>query len=117
MGSDEYTSVGGGGALKLKGAKVQKKKNKKKNKDKQVAKGLVAADNLERASSDAPPQDGNDGLERRTPGANDGPQPADEGHQVQKTESERRFQEIRKKRVRRLLHIRRSVFQTYPPSP
>ncbi|KPM44037.1 hypothetical protein AK830_g2513 [Neonectria ditissima] len=86
MASDEYTT-GGGGALKLKGAKVQKRKKKRdksaleKNLGSEVANKTSTAE--ESKKDDKADDDDND----------DG-RPA-----VQKTEAEKRHEEIKRKRL------------------
>lgn len=82
MGSDDYAVVGGGGALKLKGAKIQKKKKKRSKTDleKNLETGAVKKD--DKKDDD-----------------HQGEEDLDETPEVQKTESERRHEEIKKKRV------------------
>lgn len=88
MASDEYSVVGGGGALKLKGAKVHKKKKKRdksdleKNIGKEVAKKGNAAEDKAKDKADEEDED-------------DRPV-------VQKTESEKRHEEIKRKRLLQL---------------
>ena len=87
MASDEYSVVSGGGALKLKGAKVQKKKKKKDKSslEKVIAtgeKGVVKKSNLPAEEGKADDKDSDD-----------------ERPAVQKTESERRHEETKRKRV------------------
>ncbi|KAI1363555.1 hypothetical protein F5Y08DRAFT_309077 [Xylaria arbuscula] len=99
MPADDYVSAGAGGALKLKGAKVQKskkKKNKSKDKDKSAS--------IERALSgtpgaDAQPEKGDidDAKKATTPGADSDPEPE------YKTEAERRHEEAMKKKMQRML--------------
>lgn len=114
MASDEYSVVGGGGALKLKGAKVHKKKKKRdksdleKNIGKEVAKKGNAAEDKAKDKADEEDED-------------DRPV-------VQKTESEKRHEEIKRKRVSRLFvparhpsatnHVSCSSFSWQnPPAP
>ncbi|KAF4582139.1 DUF1754-domain-containing protein [Ophiocordyceps camponoti-floridani] len=82
MPSDEYVAVGGSGALRLKGGKVQKHKKKKKtdkSKEKEVAEKLSRP---------------------KTPDPDAGPGPDDDDDvPAQKTESERRYEEAKKKRM------------------
>ncbi|KAH8733679.1 hypothetical protein BGZ61DRAFT_474340 [Ilyonectria robusta] len=92
MASDEYSVVGGGGALKLKGAKVHKKKKKRdksdleKNIGKEVAKkGNAAEDKAKDKAKDKADEEDED----------DRPV-------VQKTESEKRHEEIKRKRLLQL---------------
>jgi protein FAM32A len=84
MPSDDYTAVGGGGgALKLKGAKVTKKKKKSKDKsdlEKNIGAGGSGKGVAERGS-----------LPRE--------EPEEHGEGSTKTESERRHDELKKKRV------------------
>ncbi|KAI1761391.1 DUF1754-domain-containing protein [Hypoxylon sp. FL1150] len=83
MPTDDYASVGGGGALKLKGGKVLKNKKKKKSK----------ASNLERSSSA-----GDDSILKETERA------VDEGMATEhKTEAERRHEEANKKKMMKML--------------
>lgn len=118
MASDEYSVVGGGGALKLKGAKVHKKKKKRdksdleKNIGKEVAKkGNAAEDKAKDKAKDKADEEDED----------DRPV-------VQKTESEKRHEEIKRKRVSRLFvparhpsatnHVSCSSFSWQnPPAP
>ncbi|KYK61578.1 hypothetical protein DCS_02721 [Drechmeria coniospora] len=92
MPSDDYTAVGGGGALRMKGAKVQKKKKKK---DKSaLGKGLL--DSAEKAMVKQ-----GDGKSDKRPTSED--READEDDCAapvpQKTESERRYEEVKRKRL------------------
>ena len=88
MPSDDYAPLGGGGALKLKGSKVEKKKKKKKPKS-DLEKNLAVAeiDESKKAakSPEAAAAEGEQLEERQAP---------------QKTEAEKRHEEIRRKRVR-----------------
>lgn len=84
MPSDDYTSVGGGGALKLKGAKVTKKKKKK---DKSNLEKNLGASGKEVTQRESP--------SREKPDENEDEDPPEST----KTESERRHDELRKKRV------------------
>ncbi|KAF4984943.1 hypothetical protein FDECE_16951 [Fusarium decemcellulare] len=94
MGSDEYTAVGGGGALKLKGAKVHKKKKKRDKTD--LEKNLGTG---KRERKD----DGDDDDDNKRKKTDDEPRDEeDEEHEVQKTEAEKRHEEIKKKRLLQL---------------
>lgn len=89
MPSDDYAVATGGGALKLKGAKVSKKKKKKDKSDleKNLGKEVVRKDKL-------PSEERREDEEER----------GEEEEQIpeaNKTESERRHDELRKKRVRK----------------
>lgn len=86
MPSDDYAAVGGGGALRLKGAKVSKKKKKDKKKKSDLEKNLTGNDEQNKEDSD--------GTERKAEDAED------VKVEVRKTESELRYEEARKKRVR-----------------
>jgi protein FAM32A len=87
MPSDDYAVAAGGGALKLKGFKVSKKKKKKDKSDleKNLGKEVVKKDK-------SPSHDHREPDEERE----DGEEPTTDAH---KTESERRHDELRKKRV------------------
>ncbi|KAH7008397.1 hypothetical protein EDB80DRAFT_892832 [Ilyonectria destructans] len=89
MASDEYSVVGGGGALKLKGAKVHKKKKKRDKSDleKNIGKEVVKKGN---AAEDKKAKDKADEEED------------DDRPVVQKTESEKRHEEIKRKRLLQL---------------
>ncbi|KAL7790887.1 hypothetical protein V8C37DRAFT_383531 [Trichoderma ceciliae] len=101
MGSDDYNAIGGG-ALKLKGAKVSKKKKKTAKSDLEkklsgVDEGaLIKRDNghtpKDRRGKQKSPVD-----EDRT--REDGEERETDGPVVPKTESERRYEEARKKRL------------------
>lgn len=86
MPSDDYASIGGGGALRLKGAKVDKKKKKKKSKKTDLEKNLDA-DSGALVSKDKDPES-----KPEEPEDDDKPQ-------YQKTESELKYEEFKKKRV------------------
>lgn len=89
MPSGDYSNVGGG-ALKLKGGKVQKKKKKKDKSG--LEKSLASEDGAIVEKSSVPPED------RDKDGSAD--EKDDHRPAPQKTESERRYEETRKKRVR-----------------
>lgn len=91
MPSDDYVSVGGGGALKLKGAKVHKKKKKKSTKP-DLEKNLELGGG-ESSSSKA--------IAKRDDNANDDHEDNGDAPERYKTETERRYEEARKKKVRR----------------
>lgn len=92
MPSGDYTAVGGG-ALKLKGAKVQKKKKKRDKADleKNISTGQGSVTKTDSPPTTAKPTD--DAEEQNSHSDNDTPV-------AMKTESERKYDEIRKKRVR-----------------
>ncbi|KAI0120217.1 hypothetical protein GGR51DRAFT_15827 [Nemania sp. FL0031] len=94
MPADEYVSAGTGGALKLKGAKVQKSK-KKKSKQKEKDK----AANLERSLSTKA-----SGEERDDNDNDNNNKDTDPGSEPEyKTEAERRHEEAMKKKMQRML--------------
>ncbi|KAI1283676.1 hypothetical protein F5Y07DRAFT_394576 [Xylaria sp. FL0933] len=99
MPADDYLSAGAGGALKLKGAKIQKAKKKKKSKSQSEDKDKSAK--LERSLSTT-----TTGAETRL-GEPDDVQGAP-GHESEpepgyKTEAERRHEEAMKKKMQRML--------------
>ncbi|KAI1498477.1 hypothetical protein F5X99DRAFT_321833 [Biscogniauxia marginata] len=98
MPSDDYASVGGSGALKLKGAKVQKAKKKKKDK---------STSNLERSLSSQPDLAATqDPTEPREDDASESnkPQESDGEHAAEyKTEAERRHEEASRKKMLKML--------------
>ncbi|KJZ73151.1 hypothetical protein HIM_07535 [Hirsutella minnesotensis 3608] len=90
MPSDEYAAIGGG-ALRIKGAKVQKKKKKKKDKT-DLDKNLATGDETALVKRDA----GDDGPESAR---REGEEGDDDAPIVPKTEAERRYEETKKKRL------------------
>ncbi|KAM0434157.1 hypothetical protein ACHAPT_004102 [Fusarium lateritium] len=91
MASDDYTAVGGGGALKLKGAKVHKKKKKQRDK-------TDLEKNLDTGKREGPNPD-----RKKKKEADDEPRDEeDDKPEVQKTEAEKRHDEIKKKRLLQL---------------
>ncbi|KAI0407358.1 hypothetical protein F4802DRAFT_553387 [Xylaria palmicola] len=110
MPADDYVSAGTGGALKLKGAKVQKaKKKKKSSRDKDKDKGKSA--NLERSLSAAPGADDNKREDVAAKAASSernvdvevDPKAEPEPVPEYKTEAERRHEEAMKKKMQRML--------------
>ncbi|KAI1336198.1 hypothetical protein F5Y15DRAFT_215323 [Xylariaceae sp. FL0016] len=90
MPANDYAAVGGGGALKLKGGKVQK--SKKKKKDKNLERSLSAA-------AEAKPQkDESAEADKDARKASD-----DEDGTPQKTEAERRHEEATRKKMLKML--------------
>ncbi|KAI5923862.1 hypothetical protein F4810DRAFT_667842 [Camillea tinctor] len=101
MPSDDYASVGGGGALKLKGGKVQKSKKTKKKEDKSVSsnleRSLSAQPDL--ATPSEPPKSRRDDT-----GGLDRPHGSDrEDADEHKTEAERRHEEASRKKMLKML--------------
>ncbi|KID87644.1 hypothetical protein MAJ_03384, partial [Metarhizium majus ARSEF 297] len=94
MPSGDYTAVGGG-ALKLKGAKVQKKKKKKDKSD--LERNLSAGEGALAKSDGAPAAD-----EQPDHRDSKGDQSDDDGAVARKTESERKYDEVRKKRLQKM---------------
>ncbi|ROV92716.1 hypothetical protein VSDG_06621 [Cytospora chrysosperma] len=90
MPSDEYKSAGGG-ALRIKGAKVKKNKTKKKEKKTDLEKNLEAGEPLKDAKNEEDEQP----EEKIENEAGDDAEPS-KGH---KTEAERRFEEARRKKL------------------
>ncbi|RDA87669.1 hypothetical protein CP532_3776 [Ophiocordyceps camponoti-leonardi (nom. inval.)] len=93
MPSDEYATIAGAGALRLKGAKVQKRKKKNKSKGKDVADKLAVPQPEADAESAKPDDVANEG------GQVQDDDDEDDESQVIKTESERRYEEAKKKRM------------------
>ena len=100
MPSDDYAAVGGG-ALKLKGGKVEKKKKKKRDKT-DLEKNLASGDDdrtLARTGSPAT-TDSNKAVEKKSKAEKEGSDNDEEERPVaQKTETELRHEEYRKKKV------------------
>ncbi|KAL7945603.1 hypothetical protein V8C42DRAFT_323631 [Trichoderma barbatum] len=101
MGSDDYKAMGGG-ALKLKGAKVSKKKKKaaKSDLEKNLSTGHDAA--LVKKDSDDTSTRSRDKKKSREDdhrSNEDGEDKEEDQPVVLKTESERRYEETRKKRL------------------
>ncbi|RMJ19802.1 hypothetical protein CDV36_000459 [Fusarium kuroshium] len=99
MASDDYTAVGGGGALKLKGSKVHKKK-KKRDKKTDLEK------NLDTGKREGPDPDRKK-KNKEVVNDDEEQQPREEEEeddrpQAQKTEAEKRHDEIKKKRLLKL---------------
>ena len=98
MPSDEYTIVGGG-ALRLKGAKVDKKKKTKKKKGKSdLEKNLSTGEETAVIKKEDSPATEEDKASGRGDVANLGEEELEE--EVRKTEAELRYEEYKKKRVR-----------------
>lgn len=101
MPLDDYAAVGGGGALRLKGAKVTKSKKKKK-KDKA---GLEKA--LSEASGEAlalvKKDDGDEVVEKKSKKSRKGGDEEEDDEEgvpvARKTEAQRKLDEVRRKRV------------------
>lgn len=104
MGSDDYKAIGGGGALKLKGAKISKKKKKaaKLDLEKNLSGGDESTALVKKNDEDAPKekrdkQKSSRDEDRRK--EDEGEREEDDEPVVLKTDSERRYEEARKKRV------------------
>ncbi|KAL4722749.1 hypothetical protein ACLX1H_009984 [Fusarium chlamydosporum] len=93
MGSDEYAAVGGGGALRLKGAKIHKKKKKRDKTD--LEKNLDTGNKDEEKRKKKKDKQGEEEDEPRH--ADDEEKP-----EVQKTEAQKRHEEIKRKRLLQL---------------
>ncbi|KAG6001983.1 hypothetical protein E4U21_003596 [Claviceps maximensis] len=108
MPSGEYTTIGGG-ALKLKGAKIQKKKKRRKDKN-DLEKNLSGGDagDVVKTKRDTIPADAPDAIEqdahRSKQYNNHSDNDIDENEvpEVRKTESERRYEEVKRKRLQKL---------------
>lgn len=93
MPSDDYAPIGGGGALKLKGAKVSKKKKKSKEKA-DLAKNLADGEGTVAKTKSPATNDNDDGeAEKRSEGEDDAMLGS------RKTEAEKRYEEVKRKRV------------------
>uniref|UniRef100_A0A0D2XV31 Protein FAM32A n=2 Tax=Fusarium oxysporum TaxID=5507 RepID=A0A0D2XV31_FUSOF len=89
MGSNDYAAVGGGGALKLKGAKIHKKKKKRDKTDLEKNLDTGNKDEEKRRKKDREEQEPHDEDDEDKP-------------EVQKTEAQKRHEEIKKKRLLKL---------------
>ncbi|KAM0301949.1 hypothetical protein HYE67_004283 [Fusarium culmorum] len=94
MGSDDYAAVGGGGALKLKGAKINKKKKKRDKTDLEKNLDTGSKDEETRKKKKKDTADNEDDERSH--------EHDDEKPEVQKTESQKRHEEIKKKRLLQL---------------
>ncbi|RGP79948.1 hypothetical protein FLONG3_1892 [Fusarium longipes] len=92
MGSDDYAAIGGGGALKLKGAKINKKKKKRDKTD--LEKNLDTGSKDEEKRKKKNKQDDEEDELRN--------EHNEEQPEVQKTEAQKRHEEIKKKRLLKL---------------
>ncbi|KAK9456888.1 hypothetical protein V1511DRAFT_509572 [Dipodascopsis uninucleata] len=91
MGSDDYVHIPGGG-LKIKGCKVEKKKKRKVHK---VEKSVYESADAKQSINDAPGTRGVDHLDDGLKAKND--------RQDDRTEAEKRFDEIKRRRLEKLL--------------
>jgi len=109
MPSDDYASFGGG-ALKLKGAKVKKHKKKRKDKGSDLEKALSTGETSSRTGGEGPErerrdrEDGEEGKELRSRSSSHGEEKEEsdggDANVSYKTEAERRFEEAKRKKVR-----------------
>ena len=100
MPSDEYASVGGGGALRLKGGKVKKHK-KKKDKGSDLEKNLSTGESSKEIELKKPrAEEVEDDDEARVKSGEEAEEQEDDTSKNRKTEAERRFEEARRKKVR-----------------
>jgi len=110
--SDEYSAVGGGGKLKLKGSKVKdgrvdkkkKKKDKDKDKDREQEDSLVSGSLVEerpdKLASPGAERIDSDDRERDRSGQEEEAENGSNGvRTVNKTEAERRYEEQKRKRL------------------
>ncbi|KAI0471134.1 hypothetical protein GGR56DRAFT_668029 [Xylariaceae sp. FL0804] len=99
MPADEYTSVGGGGALRLKGGKVEKSKKKKK-KDRKLERPVGDVATAAATSKDLDSTELRDGEE---PVAGSRVKAEDTDRAEYKTEAERRHEEAARKKMLKML--------------
>ena len=97
MPSDDY-AVAGGGALKLKGAKVDKKKKKKKSKT-SLEKNLTAGDDEGALVKKGSPAADSKEKEQHKEEEEEEEEDNNDAPQVRKTEAELRYEEYKKRRV------------------
>ena len=95
MSAADYYASGGGGKLRLKGAKVQDGRVEKKGKKKKKQKDKPSEDPEGSVDKTSERIDTDD----RGIGQDDGGGEREEGPTMGKTEAERRYAEVRKKRV------------------
>ncbi|KAG6287541.1 hypothetical protein E4U46_004027 [Claviceps purpurea] len=106
MPSGEYSTIGSG-ALKLKGAKIQKKKKKRKPKadlDKDLAIQKREADDV---------QNSDDQGKQRQEQNEDPEDPDGEIVEPRKTEAERRYEEVKRKRLAESSTARPELLKTH----
>lgn len=112
MAPDDYASAGGGGKLKLKGkaseGRVEKKKKKKEKKEKEKEKALKKREEGEEA--EAPP-DEKQGDAKEKEDTEDGAGTVS----GPKTEAEKKYDEIRRRRVCLSLSLSPSLFASLFP--
>ncbi|KAG5913654.1 hypothetical protein E4U42_000952 [Claviceps africana] len=104
MPSGDYTAVGGG-ALKLKGAKVQKNKKKRKaNNDLEKNLSGGDTDDVVKTKKKSTPDDAQNSadqdVDRQEQASKDVQE--EEVSEVRKTEAERRYEEVKRKRLQKL---------------
>jgi protein FAM32A len=102
MPSDDYSAISGGGALRLKGGKVTKKKKRKEKSDleKNLSTGESSSAVARPATESRKKVDDDDHKERESPERQDrDEEETGDRFAAQKTESERQFEEIKRKRV------------------
>ncbi|KAK8047621.1 hypothetical protein PG996_015685 [Apiospora saccharicola] len=107
MPADEYSSFGGGGALKLKGGKVTKHKKKKKDRsgagsdlEKSLSTGASKSEEKKKEKKSREPGSDEEGDTRKK--RDDGNDDDGEAKLVEyKTEAERRHEEFQRKKVSR----------------
>lgn len=100
MPSGDYAAIGGG-ALKLKGAKVQKTKKKKRKDKSDLEKNLSGGETSEvvKTNTETTPADAQDAHPSQRNSNNDDDDD-EEAPELRKTEAERRYEEVKRKRVR-----------------
>lgn len=99
MAPDEYSSTGGGGKLKLKGGKVSDGRVEKRKKKKGLKKEKEDSSNQTRSQDQEVAERGPEGTDQeKTPAVEDERDEMPEGSAA-KTEAERKYEEVRRKRV------------------
>ncbi|KAI8959535.1 DUF1754-domain-containing protein [Daldinia sp. FL1419] len=98
MPSDDYVSAIGGGALKLKGGKVQKSKKKKKTKIPNLERSVTPRD-----SSSTKPKDIENLRQDDNEDVVDGSDGSNNDVAEHKTEAERRYEEANRKKMLKML--------------
>ncbi|KAG5989700.1 hypothetical protein E4U54_004277 [Claviceps lovelessii] len=98
MPSGDYAAIGGG-ALKLKGAKVQKTKKKKRKDKSDLEKNLSGGETSEvvKTNTETTPADAQDAHPSQRNSNNDDDDD-EEAPELRKTEAERRYEEVKRKR-------------------
>ncbi|KAG6012063.1 hypothetical protein E4U43_007960 [Claviceps pusilla] len=101
MPSGDYAAIGGG-ALKLKGAKIQKTKKKKRKDKSDLEKNLSGGEisDVVKTKTETNPADAQDAHPSQRNSNNDDDE--EEAPELRKTEAERRYEEVKRKRLQKL---------------